>query len=82
MQEGGDRGKAPNKTGTQPKGTKTRTHQKAEKPGNKDTKRGAGRGAAGSEHAAEKAAGVRTSEIRKAGPKKIPARTTTRSGDK
>jgi hypothetical protein len=79
MSEGGDRGKAPNKTGTQPKG---RARQKPTKPGLKKIKSGAGRGAAKSKHAAKRAAGVRTSETRKAGPKKIQAKTTTRSGDK
>ena len=79
MQEGGDRGKGPNKTGTQPKG---RIREAPDKPGNKDVKGGAGRRAAKATHAAKKAAGVRTSETRKAGPKKTAARTTSRSGDK
>ena len=79
MGEGGDRGKAPNKTGTQPKG---RVREAPETPGTRAVKGGPGRGAAGSKHTAEKAAGVATSETRKAGPKKVPARTTTRSGDK
>jgi hypothetical protein len=79
MSKDGDRGKAPNKTGTQPKG---RARQKPDKPGHKQVKSGAGRSAAKSKHAAKRAAGARTSETRKAGPKKIPARTTTRSGDK
>lgn len=79
MQEGGDRGKGPNKTGTQPKG---RIRETPDKPGNKDVKGGAGRSAAKATHAAKKAAGVRTSETRKAGPKKTAARTTSRSGDK
>ncbi len=39
-------------------------------------------GAKGSKHAATEAAGVKTSETRKAGPRKTPAKTTTRSGDK
>jgi hypothetical protein len=79
MQEGGDRGKSPNKTGTQPKG---RVKKSPEKPGNKDVKSGAGKGAAKSSHAAKKARGVRTSETRKAGPKKVAPRTTSKSGDK
>jgi hypothetical protein len=79
MQEGGDRGKGPNKTGTQPKG---RIREKPDKPGDKDVKGGVGRSAAKAAHAAKKASGVRTSETRKAGPKKIAARTTSRSGDK
>ncbi|HWQ35506.1 MAG TPA: hypothetical protein VNQ79_21855 [Blastocatellia bacterium] len=79
MQEGGDQGKGPNKTGTQPKG---RMRQKPDTPGNSNIKGGAGRGVAGSKHAAERAVGARTSETGKAGPKKIAARTTARSGDK
>lgn len=79
MQEGGDRGKGPNKTGTQPKG---RTRGTPDNPGSKEVKGGAGKGAAKSTHAAKKAAGVKTSETRKAGPKKVAAGTTSRSGDK
>lgn len=79
MQEGGDRGKGPNKTGTQPKG---RVRESPDKPGNKDVKGGAGKGAAKATHAANKARGVKTSETRKAGPKKIAARTTSKSGQK
>lgn len=78
-QEGGDRGKGPNKTGTQPKG---RVRQKPDTPGNKDVKGGPGRGALKSKHAEQVASGAKTSETRKAGPKKTPAKTTTRSGDK
>ena len=79
MQEGGDRGKAPNVTGTQSKG---RVRDYPEKPGNKQVKGGAGKGAAKSKHAAKKAAGVKTGVTRKAGPKKTAARTASRSGDK
>jgi hypothetical protein len=79
MQEGGDRGKAPNVTGTQPKG---RTTASPEKPGDKQLKGGAGKGAAKTKHAAKKAAGAKTSATRKAGPKKVTARTTSRSGEK
>jgi hypothetical protein len=79
MQEGGDRGKGPNKTGTQPKG---RVRQKPDTPGRKEIKAGAGRSAAGSKHEAQKAAGVRTSLTRKAGSKNVRAKTTTRSSDK
>ena len=79
MQEGGDRGKGPNKTGTQPKG---RVRETPDRPGDKDVKGGAGRGAAKATHAARKASGAKTSETRKAGPKKIAAGTTTKSGDK
>jgi hypothetical protein len=79
MQEGGDRGKAPNVTGTQTKG---RVRATPTKPGNQHVKGGAGRGAANAKHAAHKAAGAKTSATRKAGPKKIRAGTTSRSGDK
>ena len=79
MQEGGDRGKGPNKTGTQPKG---RIRETPDKPGNKEVKGGAGKGAAKTTHAARKAAGVKTSETRKAGPKKVAAGTTSKSWDK
>jgi hypothetical protein len=79
MSEGGDRGKSPNKTGTQPKG---RVRENPEKPGSKEVKGGEGKGAAKSVHAAKKASGAKTSETRKAGPKKIAAGTTTKSGDK
>jgi hypothetical protein len=41
-----------------------------------------GKGAAKSKHAAQKAAGVKTSETRKAGPKKIAAGTTSRVSEK
>jgi hypothetical protein len=79
MGEGGDRGKSPNVTGTQPKG---RLRENPGKPGREKVKGGAGRGAAKATHAAKKARGVRTSETRKAGPKKIAARTTSKSGEK
>ena len=59
MSEGGDRGKAPNKTGTQPKG---RDRATPETPGDADVKGGPGRGAKGSKHAAAEAAGVKTSQ--------------------
>jgi hypothetical protein len=51
MQEGGDRGKGPNQTGTQPKG---RIRESPVKPGNKDVKSGVGKGAAKAIHAAAK----------------------------
>ena len=79
MQEGGDRGKGPNVTGTQPKG---RVRENPGTPGNKQVKSGAGKGTAKTKHAAKKAAGVKTSETRKAGPKKISARTTAKSSAK
>jgi hypothetical protein len=79
MQEGGDRGKGPNVTGTQPKGRKKAPPTK---PGSAKVKGGVKKGAAKTKHAAAKTEGARTSKTRKAGPKKVPARTTTRSGDK
>jgi len=71
--------KAPNKTVAQREG---RGRQKPDKPGPKEVESGAGRGAAKSKQAAKPAAGSRASEPKKAAPKRIPARTTTRSGDK
>lgn len=71
--------KAPNKTGAQRKG---RGREKPDKPGSNEVEGGAGRGAAKSKHAAKQAPGSRTSKPKKAAPKRIPARTTTRSGDK
>ena len=79
MQEGGDRGKGPNKTGTQPR---SRTSKSPDKPGNKLVKGGVGKGADKAKHAADLASGVKTSETRKAGPKKIAPRTTSRSSEK
>jgi hypothetical protein len=79
MQQGGDRGKAPNETGTQPK---KRVDPSPEKPGRKDVKGGAGAGAGHPKHAAQRASGQKTSETRKAGPKKTRRGTTTRSADK
>jgi hypothetical protein len=77
--QGGDRGKGPNVTGTLPK---KRVDAPAAKPGRKDVKGGAGRSAGRGKHAATKAAGARTSASRRAGPKKVRRGTTTRSGDK
>jgi hypothetical protein len=79
MQQGGDRGKGPNQTGTRPK---KKVDPSPEKPGRKDLKSGAGRGAGHPKHAAAKAKGLKTSETRKAGPKKIRRGTTSRSADK
>lgn len=61
MQQGGDRGKSPNVTGTQPKG---RTQSPANEKGTKGRE---GQGSAKS---------------RKGSPKKVSARTTSKSGDK
>jgi hypothetical protein len=80
MAQGGDRGKSPNETGTLPKRRVVRDAP-LPKPGRKAVKGGPRRGATG-KHAAAKASGAKTSETRKAGPKKIRPRTTTRSGDK
>ena len=77
MQEGGDRRKSPNKTGTQP----NPLTKSPKKPADKSTA-GAGKGAAKAKHAAEKTRGVATSETRQAGPRKVAARTTSRSGEK
>jgi hypothetical protein len=78
--KGGDKGKSPNVTGTQPKGHESR---EANSPGAEAVYEGpAGRGAVGSKRAADVAKGARTTEPRKGGPRKTPARTTTRSGDK
>jgi hypothetical protein len=71
--------KAPNKAGAQRKG---RARQKPDKPGPNEVESGARRGAPKSKRAAETAAGSRASGPKKAAPKRIPARTTTRSGDK
>lgn len=77
--QGGDRGKGPNVTGTLPK---PRREAVPAKPGRKSVKSGPTRGAAGSKHAATRAQGARTSETRKAGPRKTPRGTTSRSGEK
>ncbi len=77
--QGGDRGKSPNKTGTLPK---KRVDAPAEKPGRKKLKAAAGRGGGQPKHAAQKASGRKTSETRKAGPKKIRRGTTSRSGER
>jgi hypothetical protein len=60
MQQGGDRGKSPNVTGTQPKGRMVSANEKG-------TKGRAGQGSAKS---------------RKGSPKKVEARTTSKSKDK
>ena len=80
MQQGGDRGKGPNTTGTQP--TRRKSDAPAAKPGRQQVKGGAGRKAGHGKHAARRASGQKTSETRKAGPRKTPAGTTTKSGDR
>jgi hypothetical protein len=79
MQEGGDRGKGPNKTGTQPRRRATKSPVKTHR---QKPKSSAGLVSAGGKHAAQKAGGVRMSTSRQGGPRKIAARTTTRSADK
>jgi hypothetical protein len=79
MQQGGDRGKGPNETGTQPR---KRVDPSPPKPGRKDVKGGPGAGYGHPKHAASRASGAKTSETRKAGPKKMRRGTTTRSADK
>jgi hypothetical protein len=63
MNQGGDRGKSPDETGTQPKRRKEQTFQQAQKP----EQSRAGQGSANS---------------RKPSPKKVKARTTSKSRDK
>ena len=79
MNQGGDRGKSPNKTGTRPK--QKRIDAPAGKPGTRAVKGGVGR-RTGPKHAAKRAAGQKTTQTRKAGPKKTQRGTTTRSADK
>lgn len=63
--QGGDRGKGPNKTGTQPTGSKKAS---AANPGSrKPGKGGEGQG---------------SGKSRAAGPKRVAARSTKKSGDK
>ena len=76
----GDRGKSPKTTGTQPKPRKA--DAPGPKPGRKLVKSSAGRSAGRGKHSAQRSRGLKTGETRKAGPKKIRPRTTTRSGDK
>jgi hypothetical protein len=71
----GDRGKAPNKTGTQPR---KRVDAPAPKPGRKSVKSGAGRGAGHPKHAATRSAGLKTSETRGPGRRRDPP--TSRPG--
>jgi hypothetical protein len=73
------RGKRKNTTGTQPR---KRVDAPAATPGRKSVKGGAGRGGGHPKHAATRASELKTSETRKAGPKKMQRGTTTRSADK
>ena len=77
MKQGGDRGKSPNVTGTLPK---KRRAAAAATPGRQDVKGGMGRGT-GPKHAAQRGSGQKTHLTRKAGQKKTPRGTTTRSAD-
>jgi hypothetical protein len=74
------RGKRHNETGTLP--NKRVIDAPAGKPGRKSVKSGPGRGVGQPKHAATRASGLRTTQTRKAGPKKTRPRTTTRSADK
>jgi FRG domain-containing protein len=72
MNHGGNRGKAPNETATQPK---RQVGLRPHKPGRRVVKGGPGRRTSG-KHAATKARGARTSSTRKAGPQETPRGTT------
>jgi hypothetical protein len=72
-------GTTKNATGTLPR---KRADAPATKPGRKELKAGAGRGADHPKHAAKRSQGLKTSETRKAGPRKTARGTTTRSADK
>jgi hypothetical protein len=72
-------GTTKNATGTLPR---KRVDAPAPKPGRKDLKAGAGRGSGHPKHAAKRSQGLKTSETRKAGPRKTARGTTTRTGDK
>ncbi len=74
------RGTKKNVTGTLPR--KRQVDAPIEKPGPKDVKGGPGRGTGRGKHAAQRAAGAKTSVTRKAGPRKTPRGTTRRSGEK
>jgi hypothetical protein len=74
------KGKKNNVTGTQPKNRQA--DAPGPKPDRQDLKEGRGRGAGRGKHAAQDAAGAKTSLTRKAGPRKTPRGTTTRSGEK
>jgi hypothetical protein len=72
-------GTTTNATGTLPR---KRVDAPARKPGLRTLKAGAGRAAGHPKHAAKRSRGLKTSETRKAGPKKTARGTTTRSADK
>jgi hypothetical protein len=79
MQNREDRDAVPGKRGTPPK---RKVDPSPERPGRKDLKGAAGRGSGQPKHAATRANGLKTSETRKAGPRKIARGTTSRSADK
>ena len=74
------KGKKNNDTATLPK--KRRADAPGPKPGRQDVKLSRGRGAGRGKHAAQEAAGAKTSVTRKAGPKKTARGTTSRSGER
>jgi hypothetical protein len=74
------KGKKNNTTATQPK--KQRADAAGPKPGQQDLKKARGRGAGRGKHAAQDAAGAKTTATRKAGPKSTPRGTTSRSGER
>ena len=73
------RGKRKNVTGTHPR---KRVDAPAGKPGRKSVKGGPARGGGHPKHAAQRSQGARTTETRKAGPKKTPKGTARRSAEK
>ena len=74
------KGKKNNVTATLPK--KRRVDAPGPKPGLRGVKGGPGRSAGRGKHAAQGAAGAKTSVTRKAGPKKTRRGTTSRSGER
>ena len=73
------KGKKKNVTGTKPR--KRVVDAPAPTPGRASVKGGPA-GRTGPKHAAKRSRGLKTSETRKAGPKKTRPKTTTRSGDR
>ena len=74
------KGKKSNTTATVPK--THRADAPGPKPGLKAVKDGQGRGAGRGKHAAQGAAGAKTSVTRKAGPKKTARGTSSRSSER
>jgi hypothetical protein len=75
------KGKKKNVTGTQPR-RRRNVDAPAGKPGRKSVQGGAGREGGHPKRAATRSQGARTSETRKAGPKKTQPGTTRRSAEK